>query len=176
MKKTIRRLDSIHQQLKSTVSPIGPEQFSKRPNENEWSVAEVVQHLYLVEERVLAELERKVKEPPVKTSLFKKLIPMRIVAFRFKRVTAPKAVRATELLPKDSGLRRYDEARERMKKCCSEQGKPRLNQVSLLHPVFGNIDGAAAVRMLAFHEVRHFKQINEIIRKLKLVTLPQKSD
>jgi hypothetical protein len=168
MKNTIKRLDSIHQQLKSTVTPIGSEQFSKRPDENEWSVAEVVQHLYLVEERVLAELEKKVKEPPVKTSLLKKLVPMRIVAFRFRRVIAPKAVRPADLLPKDTALQKYDEARDRMKRFCLEHGKGRLSQVSFLHPLLGYIDGTAAVRMVAFHEVRHFKQINEIIRKLKL--------
>jgi hypothetical protein len=34
------------------------------------------------------------------------------------------------------------------------------------HPFFGDMDGAAAISMVAFHEQRHLKQIREILKKL----------
>ena len=42
----------------TTVAPIDADHFRRRPAENEWSVAEVLHHLYLVEDRVINELEK----------------------------------------------------------------------------------------------------------------------
>jgi len=50
MKPALQRLDAIHQRLVSTISPLAPDIYAQRPAEGEWSVAEIVHHLYLAEE------------------------------------------------------------------------------------------------------------------------------
>jgi len=50
MKKALKRLDSVHQKLISAISPLEPNIYAQRPAEGEWSVAEIVHHLYLAEE------------------------------------------------------------------------------------------------------------------------------
>jgi hypothetical protein len=165
MKRVLNRLDSVHQKLSTTVAAIDPNLFPKRPAENEWSVAEVIQHLCLVEARTLSGLELALQAPTTKVNPLKKLIPP-IVSVRFPRVKAPKAVEPLNSLPKEESLNSYNDVRARLKEFCIEHGRKQLNQTSLRHPFFGDIDGVTAVSMLAFHEQRHYKQISEILKKL----------
>jgi hypothetical protein len=34
------------------------------------------------------------------------------------------------------------------------------------HPFFGEIDGTATISFIGYHELRHYKQIREVIKKL----------
>ena len=165
MKRVLNRLDSVHQKLSTTVAAIDPNLFPKRPAENEWSVAEVIQHLCLVEARTLSGLELALHAPPTTVSPLKKLIPP-IVSVRFPRVKAPKAVEPLNSLPKEESLNSYNDVRAQLRQFCIEHGRKQLNQTSLRHPFFGDIDGVTAISMVAFHEQRHYKQIREILKKL----------
>lgn len=167
MKSTLRRLDTVHAALKSTVNGVDPALLSRRPAENEWSVAEVIEHLCLVEGAVMKGIKAKLAQPPVKVSVLKRFFPMRIVSLRIKRLQAPKYVQpATELPSIDELLQKFDAQRAKTKEICNTEGPERLRQVCLKHPYFGDMDGAAAVSMVAFHEQRHLKQIRETIKKL----------
>jgi hypothetical protein len=167
MNSTFRLLDSVHQKLHHTLESVDSSVFGKRPAENEWSIGEVVHHLFLVEDRVLAELARSINITTPKVGFLKRFIPMRIVALRINKVEAPKVVRPAKTIPeREQLLRDYDTARERLKDFCKEQGAAKLRQTSVAHPVFGYINGMAAVSMVGYHEQRHLKQINEIIKKL----------
>jgi hypothetical protein len=167
MKSTLKRLDTVHQQLTSTIGAVDPALLVKRPAENEWSVAQVVEHLCLVEGAVTKYLKSKLDQPPVKVSWLKKLLPMRIVSLRMKRIQAPKIVEpGTDLPPMPELLQKYDQLRLQTKALCNEVGQERLSGICMKHPFFGDMDGAAAVKMVAFHEQRHLKQIREILKKL----------
>ncbi len=167
MKSTLKRLDTVHQQLTTTISAVDPSLLVKRPAENEWSVAQVIEHLCLVEGAVTKYLKSKLDQPPVKVSFLKKLLPMRIVSLRMKRLQAPKIVApAADLPPIAELLEKYDHLRSQTKELCVQAGQKRLSQICMKHPYFGDMDGAAAVSMVAFHEQRHLKQIREILKKL----------
>ena len=92
MKKALKRLDSVHQKLISAISPLEPDIYARRPAEGEWSVAEIVQHLCLVEGRVTKELEAAIAREPRRVGFFRRLIPTSIVSVRLIRVKAPKAM------------------------------------------------------------------------------------
>ena len=167
MKRTFSRLNSVHRNLATTVAAVDPSLIAVRPAEDQWSVAEVLDHLCLVEERVLAELEKGAAAPPKKGSALKKLIPMAMVSWRFVKVKAPRAVHPTNDLSKEQLFEKYDRIRDRLKEFCFLQGTDRLKNILFRHPVLGNIDGVATVSFVAFHERRHHKQILEILSKLK---------
>jgi len=168
MKSTLKRLDTVHERLSTAVRNTNPNLYSKRPAENEWSVAEVVQHLCLVEERITEALEKSLAGGSPKVGPLKKLIPMRIVSYRFKKLKAPKMVTPSNPPPLEENLEKYDGARGRLKQFCAECGPERLKTISVKHPFLGDIDGVAAVSMLNFHEERHYKQIREILKKLEV--------
>lgn len=166
MKKILCRLDSIHSKLVDTITPIEDSLFSRRPADKEWSVAQIVHHLCLVEERVIKELETELAGPPRKIGLLRKLIPTSIVASRLLRVKAPRSVNPLSPPARAEVIANYDAARSRLKELCSTHGRDRLRQVVFKHPFLGEIDGAATISFIGYHELRHYKQIREVIKKL----------
>ena len=103
----LARLDSVHIQLTSYVNELNDDVFARRAAEGQWSVADVIQHLYLVEERVIAALKQNVALDPVKIPLRKRVIPMRMISYRFLRVEAPKAVRPVKSLARNELLSQF---------------------------------------------------------------------
>ena len=166
MKGTLKRLDTVHEKLSTAIRSTNPNLYFKRPDENEWSIAEVVQHLCLAEQHVVKDLRKGLATGPAKVGFLKKLIPMRIISLRLVRVKAPKAVSPNNPPAMDELLRTYDQVRVDLKALCAEHGSDRLKGVRFKHPFLGDIDGMAAVSMLGFHEERHYKQIRDIIKKL----------
>jgi hypothetical protein len=54
-----------------------------------------------------------------------------------------------------------------LKNLCATQGNDRFRQIIFKHPFLGEIDGVAAVSFIGYHELRHYKQIREVLRKLE---------
>jgi DinB superfamily len=166
LKRTLARLDSTHRGLLDLVGAIDEERFTRRPSENEWSVAEVVHHLSLVEQYVINSLEQSLARPPQRLPMIRRLIPTRIVASRLLRVKAPKGVQPLNPPPKEQLIENFNATRARLKSLCAEHDRARLRQVIFKHPFLGPIDGTATISFVGYHELRHYKQIREVLKKL----------
>jgi hypothetical protein len=167
MKRALQRLDTIHQKLLSTVSTLEPDVYSRRPSEGEWSVAENVHHLCLVEARVIKELENALARPPRRIAFLRRLIPTAIVSVRLIRVKAPKAMNPLDAPAKDRAIENFARTRSNLKALCETHGRERLRNLVFKHPFLGEIDGVATVSFVGHHEQRHYKQIRDVLRKLK---------
>ena len=168
MKKALKRLDAVHQRLLGTVSQLKPDVYCRRPTENEWSVAEIVHHLCLVEDRVTKELEDAIGRAPQRVRFFRRLIPTSIVSVRLIRVKAPRAMKPLNPPAKELAIENFDRARNSLKTLCGAHGEDRFRNLVFKHPVLGEIDGVATISFVGYHEQRHYKQIREVLRKLKL--------
>lgn len=166
MNRSLKRLDVVHQRLMATVAPLDSQTFMQRPSQDQWSVGEIVHHLYLVEERVVKDLKRALEAEPGRVSFLKRLIPTFIVSLRVKKFKAPKAVNPLDAPGKETTLENYDRARQTLKDLCAMHGKKRFRQLVFKHPFLGPIDGPATVAFVGYHEHRHFKQIREVLKKL----------
>lgn len=167
MKKVIRQLDKIHSRLLDAITPLDAEKFSRRPTENQWSVAEVVHHLCLVEQRVLDGINHELSQPPRRVSLRYRLVPYSLlVGRRVRRVKAPKHVEPLEPPPKETVIENYNRIRRTLKTLGEQQGRKRLSQVVMKHPMLGDFSGIKAIAFVGYHERRHYQQIREIIKQL----------
>lgn len=167
MKRTLSRLDAVHRRVLETIAPLDAARFARRPNANQWSVAEVVHHLCLVEERVINQLEQELSQPPQRLGLLYRLIPYSLlVGRRVRRVTAPKFVEPLDPPPKETVIENYNRLRQTLKTLSEAQGRQRLSKVVMKHPFLGKLSGAKAVAFVGYHERRHYQQIREIIRQL----------
>jgi hypothetical protein len=167
MKRSLKRLDSVHQKLIDTIAPLEPKLFSEAPAAGQWSVAEIVHHLCLVEELVIKQLEGAIARPPQRVGFFRRLIPTSIVSLRLLRVKAPKAANPLSAPDKDVAIQNLNLARNALKEFCATHGEDRLRQLVFKHPFLGNIDGVATVSFVGYHERRHHKQIREVLKKLR---------
>ena len=167
MKKALKRLDSVHQKLISAISPLEPGIYAQRPAEGEWSVAEIVHHLCLVEGRVTKELEAAIAHEPRRVGFFRRLIPTYIVSLRLVRVKAPKAMNPLDAPEREQALENFDRARGNLKTLCATHSEERFRNLVFTHPFLGEIDGVATISFIGYHELRHYKQIREVLGKLK---------
>ncbi|MEK6279061.1 MAG: DinB family protein [Acidobacteriota bacterium] len=166
MKRALKRLDSVHEKLLQTVTPLDPELFSRRPSDTEWSVAEIVQHLSLVEERVVMELEKAIAREPQRVGLVRRFLPTSIVSFRLLRVKAPKGMNPITVPEKELAIQNLDRARRDLKALCDTHGVDRFRNLIFKHPFLGDIDGVATISFVGYHERRHYKQIREVLKKV----------
>ncbi|MDQ2973887.1 MAG: DinB family protein [Acidobacteriota bacterium] len=166
MKRSLKRLDSVHQKLIDTVAPLEPKLFSQPPAAGQWSVAEIVHHLCLVEQLVIKQLERAIALPPHRVGFFRRLIPTSIVSLRLVRVKAPKAASPLSAPEKDVAIENLNRARNALKEMCATHGEDRLRRLVFKHLFLGDIDGVATISFAGYHEQRHYKQIREVLKKL----------
>jgi hypothetical protein len=166
MKRSLKRLDLVHQKLLGAVSELEPELYSQRPRDGEWSVAEIVHHLFLVEDRVIKELERAIAREPQRVGFFRRFIPTSIVSVRLIRVKAPKAMNPLDAPAKTVAVENLNRARNSLKQLCATQGHDRFRKLVFKHPFLGEIDGVATISFVGYHEQRHYKQIREVLKKL----------
>lgn len=166
MRRTFKRLDATHEKLIATVTPLPAQLFSQRPSETEWSVSEILHHLRLVEDRVTQELEKALAASPQRLGLLRRLIPTSIVGSRLIKVKAPRSVTPIAAPEKEKSLAQYNQTRSQLKSLCATHGRERLRLTVFKHPFLGRITGVAAVSFLGYHEQRHLKQINEVLKQL----------
>src|SRR5687767_3986679 len=119
MKRVLRRLDSVHEKLLGTVSKLGPELYTRRPSDGEWSVSEIVHHLNLVEARVTQELENAVACEPRRVGFFRRFLPTSIVSVRLIRVKAPKGMNPVDAPERDVAIENFDRTRKSLKSFCA---------------------------------------------------------
>ncbi len=167
MKRALQRLESVHQKLIGTVSTLEPEVYSQRPAAGEWSVGEIVHHLCLVEDRVIKELEGAIARAPQRVGFFRRLIPTSIVSLRLIRVKAPRAMNPLDAPVKERAIENFARTRNNLKALCATHGDERFRNLIFKHPLLGELDGVATVSFVGYHEQRHYKQIREVLRKLR---------
>jgi uncharacterized damage-inducible protein DinB len=167
MEKAIAELDSIHGKLLDTITPLTDERFARRPSPDQWSIAEIVHHLCLVEQRVIVELEGALEKPPVHVGLLQKLVPVSLlVGRRMVRVKAPRTVEPLNPPSKEEVIANYENVRRSLKEFSAQHGQERIQQLGMKHPFLGTFDGISAISFVGHHEMRHYRQIKETIKKL----------
>ena len=179
MNRVLKRLDKVHEKLAATIAPLDEEIFARQPGDGGWSIAQIIQHLCLVEERVIKDLKKAIARPPQETRFIKRLVPTSIVSSRLVRVKAPQAVNPEAnpgpvdlIVPppgKEATLADYDRARNDLKNLYATHGNDRFRHLIFKHPFLGEIDGVATVSFVGYHEQRHYKQIQEVLKKLDRV-------
>src|SRR5215210_1620253 len=167
MEKVFARLDATHRRLMEMIMPMDEEHFKRRPSPEEWSIAEIVHHLCLVEQRVLDGLEAELPNPPVRVRLLQRLMPVSLlVGSRVVRVKAPKTVEPLKPPSKEEIIANYESVRRSLKEFSAAHGGERMKQLAMKHPFLGTFDGVTAIAFVGHHERRHIKQIKETLRKI----------
>ncbi len=167
MEKVFAKLDATHRRLMETITPIDDERFKRRPSSTEWSIAEIIHHLCLVEQRVLKGLEAELSSPPVRVRLLQRVMPVSLlVGSRVIRVKAPKPVEPLDPPSKEEVIANYENVRRSLKEFSTAHGPARMKQLAMKHPFLGTFDGVTAIAFVGHHERRHFKQIKETLKKI----------
>ncbi len=171
-------LDAVRDQLTRAQSAIfraadsiHAEKWNCPPELGEWSAAELVAHLVVIERAVLASADRVTQKLPKEISLLKRVhLPLWLVEYRVVRLKSPIPQDSELLTEKEDMLAELRAARERTLAFLSETEKRDLRVYCWRHPFLGMLNTYEWIEMLAAHQVRHTKQMREIEEKLSRKT------
>lgn len=167
MEKILTRLDKHRTTLLSAINPIDDKAFARRPTEGEWSIAEIIYHLTIIEERVLKELIKQCANPKPLSFIGRLLqVPPSLVGMRLIRVRAPKFAEPLNPPSRSQNMANFERVRNELRTLIQQQGRSGLLNI-YTKSIIGNFGGVNTVEFVGYHEVRHFKQIQETIPKVQ---------
>lgn len=151
---------------------IPAEQWAAKPSAKEWSAAELVAHLVMVERAVLGGADRITQKKPIPVPLLKRMhLPLWLVETRLVRRKSPLPLDPTLLGTKEEMLGELRSVRERTHAFLEETKGRNLSAYCWPHAFIGMLNVYEWFEMIAAHQVRHAKQMREIRARLpKLVT------
>jgi hypothetical protein len=145
-------------------------QWQIRPAVGRWSAAELVAHLMMVERAVIGKADRLSQKTPKRVSFLKRIhLPLVLAEVRLIRLKSPIAVDAGMLRDKEAMLAELREVRERSVAFLEETRGRDLSAYCWPHPALGTLNTYGWMRLIAAHEIRHTKQMQEISASLPKV-------
>lgn len=153
-------LDEKRKELLDFVDQVPEQQASVKPEEDRWSILEVLEHLYLMEQLIVYQINQALKQGDTQQATEK---PIHKTTNRDYKVEAPEAVR-----PKGE-FKTLDQAKEGLKKTreatlflIHNKEQETLQNRVFPHPAFGDMNLEQWVEFIGWHELRHLDQMKEV--------------
>ena len=164
--------DQIREKLKAMVGNLSDTQAETLPDGEKWTIKEFVEHIALVDggiTQISAKLLNAAKENGKITdgaAKFSDDFAERLAAKRDSKFEAPDRVRPTGTISVAESLAKMDETRRSL-----EQLKPLFESVECAdvkfpHPAFGDLSSHEWLAIRVGHEMRHIKQIENMLGKI----------
>jgi DinB superfamily len=149
--------------VKDTFQGLSSQQFLYRPDANVWSVADNLEHLIVVEKRVLSRIEALLREPP---SLSKRaaLTDERVVDLITNvvdRMQAPLPVVPTSQWPPEQLVPEFEKARQQTHEFAAAADGD-LRRRFITHYLYGELDCYQWLVLLSAHCRRHCSQSEQV--------------
>jgi hypothetical protein len=157
----------------AAVAAVPAEDLARRPSADTWSVAEIVDHLQMVESgtaRLLAKRIAKAREaglgPETRTDSVRGQLDQYPITDRSNKREAPEMVRPRPGIGAEAALEGLRVSREALLQALHDANGLDLTQVKATHAVLGELDVYQWVLWLGQHEARHTQQVDEVRRAL----------
>lgn len=164
--------DQIREKLKLTVGSLSGEQAETLPDGEKWTIREFVEHIAIVDggiTQISAKLLNEAKENG-KTAdgaaKFSDDFAGKLAAGRDAKFEAPERVKPTGTKSIAESLAKMEETRKTL-----EELKPLFDSVECAdvkfpHPAFGDLSAHEWLALKGGHEMRHIKQIENLLGKI----------
>jgi uncharacterized damage-inducible protein DinB len=174
LSEILDRMETARADLLTAVRDLPEEQQRARPAPERWSIAEVVEHLSIIEGRVTQLLTQATSQPPSPDATTPPdngahTIDRNVILDRTTRVKSREANDPTGQVDLPTGLARLQESRAQLVTFVQSADASALARVSHPHPVFGPLSGLQWLDLVGAHEARHTLQIHEIREQLQSV-------
>lgn len=169
--RIVTHLSDTRGRLLAEVADLGEDDLGRAPASGAWSVAQVLEHLAVMEGRLVPHFRRMAAGTASGTvSLLDRVrcLPPRLAAWRGIRVRAPRVVAPGTPGPKQALLERLASSRRDLLAFIEETRGRDLSPLRLVHPALGGLNLYGWWEVIGYHEERHRRQIEEIRQALGL--------
>jgi uncharacterized damage-inducible protein DinB len=172
IKELVGYLDTQRAALLAAASALPSSRWTEQPAPGRWSVAELLEHLQIVERSCAAVIAKRANEarasghPPetATSSKLEKSDPNGLLD-RSKRLDAPARVAPTGALSADDALAGLERSRTELNAAIAVADGLALESIRHTHR-FGELDLYQWIQFVGQHEARHVAQMAEIVRDL----------
>jgi len=159
----VELLNRAHLDLLEACEQLPSARWKRSPAKGCWSAGEVVAHLTMVETSVLTGTRELLSRKPGYHSTWQRIhIPVYVTTWRMIKRRTPVPLDSSLVKERDEALENYSAARTRTLKLLAQHSPRDLAPFRRKHPFLGSLNLYDWMRMLAYHEIRHTKQIREI--------------
>jgi hypothetical protein len=169
LEEVLNYLDLQRAALSEAVELVPAELRDQPPGPDRWSVAQVLQHLVIIEKRIGMGMTKWVGDavagglgPELDTSSVLNSLDLALIADRSRRRNAPEEVRPNRDLDAVSGWTALEQTRAVLRTGVLPGDGLALGEVIQPHPVLGPINIYQWLLFVAAHEARHTAQVREI--------------
>jgi hypothetical protein len=139
------------------------EYWRESPSSGGWSAAEIVTHTMQVEEAVLMGAKKTLQKPPYPVPFMKRFhLPLILASGRGRKIKSPIRIDERRLPEKSNYEEKITATRSATLAFIEETSAKDLSPYTFPHPVFGPLNIYGWLRLIAYHELRHAKQIREV--------------
>jgi len=142
--------------------------WRKSPETDRWSPAEVVAHVTIAEQFIIARSKTVLQVPPKQLPLLKKFHwPLLLVRWRVRKRKTPIPMDRSLVADRPEALNRLSTAREGTLAFIESTRGQDLSAYRLPHPFLGSLNVYDWIRTIAYHELRHAQQIREVVETIQ---------
>jgi len=160
----LERMGSARAALLSAADRVPSGRWQEQLAFGGWSTAELIAHLIQVECAITTKAAELVERHPMPVPVWRRLhLPLWMIESRLVRRKTPIPLEAGLVADKEETLARLREARRGTLGFIQEVSGRDLSPYRYPHPFVGSLNLYDWLRVIAHHEVRHTKQIREIV-------------
>lgn len=171
--EVLEYLDARRKELRAAVDSVPATARNTSPAADQWSVAQVLNHLTMIDRRVAIGISKWIMEArdsglgqETETTSVLGTIPAERITDRSRRVEAPPEIRPRTDVDAETAWTELEQARSKLRAAFLSGDGLALEQVIQSHPVLGPINIYQWALFVASHEARHTLQIREIAEQL----------
>jgi hypothetical protein len=160
----VRHLQTSRAKLLSEADEVSGRRWRESPAPECWSAAEVIAHVAIVEERTIFGMKRLLQSAPKPVPLRKRFhLPLAIATWRGRRVRSPIPLDAKRVRDKQESFAGLLATRQATLEFIESTRGTDVSAYYYEHPFLGNLNMYEWFRTIGFHELRHAKQIRELL-------------
>lgn len=155
----------VRENLLKSVDPLTDQQLNESVAEGVWTIAQNLEHLYLMEMTIAKGIKHAQSQEENQTVKEK---PIHLTVDRSTKVPAPAHLEpSTEFQTLNDLKNKLLQSREVLLQTIEGLSEQDLNEKSFKHPVFGTLSIHQWVSFVGYHEERHLLQIEEVKQQLQ---------
>ena len=165
---------AIREKFKVSVASLSESQLSARPEAEGWSIAQIVEHVAIVNEgalricsRLLGKAEAAGKSNDGSVTVSDEFIAAGS-SVAGKKLEAPEIVRPINNVPIIDSIAKLDDLQGRFAEMKEKFITVDGTEAKFPHPYFGDLSAQEWLVLSGAHEVRHLKQIRRVIESIGL--------
>jgi DinB superfamily len=160
----LKLLDDTRDGVLRMLDGLSPEQLLYRPELGRWSVAENMEHVIVVEKRLVPAIEKLLLDPPDLTTqcAMDDQEVLRQIGTVVQRVQSPERSLPTSRWPAEELLREFEAARQYTRNFVSSTNGD-LRHHFIRHFLFGDFDAYQWLLLIGCHSSRHTNQSKGVI-------------